>query len=65
MAAIPPYREDPPVGTGGIVPPAGDERDAPPPKEAPATPAEQGPPLPSDWSPVTPADAAESGPPPR
>src|SRR3712207_1091484 len=60
MAAIPPFHEDPPVGTNNVVPAPGpdvgpDDKEASPPQPGPQ--AAQSSALPADWSPVTPSPA--------
>ena len=59
MAAIPPLHEDPPIGTGNIIPPATPDVA---PGEQPPSPPQPGPQpglaspsLPADWSPVSPS----------
>ena len=61
MAAIPPFHEDPPVGTNNLVPPPGLDRDLAAEQSPSAPPAEQAPSLPADWSPVDPAPAEDPG----
>jgi hypothetical protein len=72
MAAIPPFHEEPPVGTNnaGATPTASsmEQNRERPPDEVPAGPAaaptphqvEQRPPLPADWSPVAPSAPADA-----
>jgi hypothetical protein len=62
MAAIPPFHEDPPVGTNNLVPPPGLDKDVRAEEGAPAPPVDQQPSLPADWSPVDPAPAEDPGP---
>jgi len=72
MAAIPPFHEEPPVGTNnaGATPTASsmEKDDETQPAEEPAGPAsapaphqvQQSPPLPADWSPVAPSAPADA-----
>ena len=60
MAAIPPFHEDPPVGTNNVAPAPSPDQDPNARDLPPASAAEQSSSLPADWSPVTPATDEET-----